>query len=259
MNDRLHLPDAFEFVSTVEQAYHSLMEKARSADAQGSAVEPGLGGQLFYAGELDERGRQLVVAGNVAGAATLCATADVQAQKRAVREGVIDFLVTSLDEAVRILKNQIRKRETVAVCVGIQPAAVELQMVERGVQPDVRRVDVSAGTKGLARRQVLVTWQVEAAPVIWMPKLDGLALECIDPEDGLARRWIRLAPKYLGRSGQVHLVHSTRAFAERFTEAAGERVQRGEIGATRISVRDGAQTQERQFVRGAFGRIEKQG
>ena len=35
--------------------------------------EPCLGGQLLYAGELDATGRALVVAGNIAGAASLAA------------------------------------------------------------------------------------------------------------------------------------------------------------------------------------------
>ena len=55
------------------------------------------------------------------------------AQKQAIRDGVADFLVNSLDEALRILKNQLRKRETVAVCVGLAPADVEREMKERGV------------------------------------------------------------------------------------------------------------------------------
>ena len=56
-------------------------------------------------------------AANIAGAASLSATADVATQKQAIRDGVVDFLVTSLDEAARILKNEIRKRQPVAVCV----------------------------------------------------------------------------------------------------------------------------------------------
>ena len=80
--------------------------------------EPTLGGKLLYIGELDPAGRALAVAGNIAGVASLCASADPAIQKQAVRDGVVDFLVTSLDEALRILKNEIRKREPVAVCVG---------------------------------------------------------------------------------------------------------------------------------------------
>ena len=62
-------------------------------------------------------GRALLLAGNIAGAASLAVTADAAAQKQSIRDGVADFLVNSLDEALRILKNEVRKREPVAVCV----------------------------------------------------------------------------------------------------------------------------------------------
>ena len=113
------LPAVFEFVGRVARAYANLAQSAL-ADP-----ETGLNGKLFYAGELDEDGRALVVAANIAGTASLVATADRAAQKQAIRDGVADFLVNSLDEALRILKNQLRKRETVAVCLGLAPEAVE--------------------------------------------------------------------------------------------------------------------------------------
>ncbi len=105
-------------------------------DAPGAHPETGLGGKLFYAGELDEAGRALLVAANIAGAATLATTADRAAQKQALREGVADFVVNNLDEALRILKNQLRKRETVSVCVALPPSDVEREMNERGVSPE---------------------------------------------------------------------------------------------------------------------------
>jgi urocanate hydratase len=85
--------------------------------------------------------RALVVAGNIAGAATLTVTSDVDAQKHAVRDGTVDFLVTSLDEALRILKNEIRKGATVAVRVGEPLEDVEREMVERGVHRGSGRRD----------------------------------------------------------------------------------------------------------------------
>ncbi len=110
----------------------------RVADLDSAADrETGLGGKLFYAGELDGMGSALVAAANIAGAATLTASDNAATQKQAIRDGVIDFLVTSLDEALRILKNEIRKGETVAVCVSKAPEEIEREMVERGVLPDL--------------------------------------------------------------------------------------------------------------------------
>jgi hypothetical protein len=128
--------DVLDFIARVAHGYATLIASPY-ADP-----ESGLGGSLFYAGEMDEEGRALVVAANIAGAATLVASADLATQKQAIREAIADFLVTSLDEALRILKNQLRKRETVSVCVAMAPAAMEREMDERGVEPDLLRRDV---------------------------------------------------------------------------------------------------------------------
>jgi urocanate hydratase len=219
-------PSALAFTLQVERLYAALLHSAETREQ-----EPSLGGKLLYVGELGPHGRALLVAGNIAGAASLAATADVAVQKQSIREGVADFLVNSLGEALRILKNEIRKRETVAVCVAAAPAAVELEMLERGVLPDllppIEIPDVENG-------QVLISWRVAAAPAQWLPKLDRIALDCLNelpnPESAAVRRWLRLAPRYLGRLAQgLRLLHCEPGVAKRFVARAGEAVQRGEI------------------------------
>jgi hypothetical protein len=217
-------------------ALYDAAEKARASDD--STSEP-LGGMLLYVGELDQAGRALVAAGNVAGAASLCATADPVAQKQAIHDGIVDFLVTSLDEALRILKNEIRKREPVAVCVGSSPAEIEREMFERGVLPDLNREDAipgpinSASTSALNSDPLsvpaLVDWRVHSAPAQWLPKLDAIALDCLSPEDKPGRRWLRLAPRYLGRLAQVHVIRSDREFAALFIEHVRAKFDAGEI------------------------------
>jgi len=189
------------------------------------STDPQLGGSLLYAGEPVEDGRALIVASNIAGAASLCATADEQAQKQAVRDGIVDFLVTSLDEALRILKNEIRKRAPVAVCIAAAPAQIESQMSQRGVEPDLRRpsdgepVNSSPAPVDVA----LVSWSVSSAPARWMPKLDAFALECAGGTPASTRRWLQMSPRYLGRLAQsIHLVLADRRFATRFMESAME-------------------------------------
>ena len=54
-----------------------------------------LGGDLLYAGELDEPGRELAGASNIAGAASLAASADAAPLRQAMRDGIIDFLRSS--------------------------------------------------------------------------------------------------------------------------------------------------------------------
>ena len=126
-----HPPETFNFIAQVERIYASLIQSA-SADSG-----PSLGGKLLYAGELDEPGSILAIAGNIAGAATLAASANAITLRQAMRNGTIDFLVNSLDEALRILKNQIRKREPVSVAVSLARAAIIEEMLDRGVLPDL--------------------------------------------------------------------------------------------------------------------------
>ncbi len=208
--------------------YCALIRDVTRVNAGEQEKEPTLGGKLLYAGEMDVHGRAMVIAGNVSGCATLAATADLAAQKLAIRDGVVDFVVTSLDEALRILKNEVRKCATVAVCVGAAPATVEREMIERGVLPDLvfeglpgerrdvpdfgaafgsglnlgsRKVELTAPDAGLA----FVTWQAAQAAARWMPRLDAIAQDCLS-SDRRAQRWIRLSPLYCGRSAQARRV-----------------------------------------------------
>jgi urocanate hydratase len=229
-------PSAFEFAAQVVQAYSALIE---SADR-----EAGLGGRLLYAGELDDMGRACVVAANIAGAATLAATADRAAQKQAIRDGVTDFLVNSLDEALRILKNQLRKRETASVCVALSPTAVEGEMKDRGIEPDLLRREVrftpchealmlqeEPQEEGdLKKIPALVTWRVDSELPRDLSRLDEIAVNCLGADEWQARRWMRLAPRYFGRLAQgQRLIASHREFAARFAEQVKSRVENGEI------------------------------
>ena len=231
-------PAAFDFLALVAQAYAGLMQTG-FVDR-----ETGLGGRLFYAGELDEEGRALVVAANIAGAASLVSTADRAAQKQAVRDGVADFLVNSLGEALRILKNQLRKSERVAVCVSLAPEALEREMRERGVAPDLLRRDVPLAPyhEALLYQEgeydetdftnipALVIWRVDSGSPKELAKLDDIALACLDADEWTARRWLRLAPRYLGRLARgLRLISLHREFAARFSEQLSASVDRGEI------------------------------
>jgi hypothetical protein len=174
------------FLLQVEGYYASLMRQALP-------VEAGLGGRLLCVGELDEDGRALMVAGNIAGVASLAVRADPASQKQAIREGVADFLVTNLDEAIRILKNEIRKREAVAVCVGVAPETIEKEMLERGVLPDLVRDPGAVGTPdsavvfggrpavvaplGPAMGESVLSWSVDEAPAQRLPRLDAIAMQ----------------------------------------------------------------------------------
>jgi hypothetical protein len=235
------------FAATVDWLYAGLIQFTKTHP--GSGLEPGLGGSLLYAGELEGAGSELVVAGNIAGAASLVASADPARQRQAIRDGVIDFLVTSLDEALRIFKNEIRKQETVAVCVTEPPKVVEREMVELGVLPDLLPpgvLDAPAYKVFLDQgaRQVnpisavgdhkVLTWKVTADHARWLPRLDSIARDCIgvSPSDETwsALRWLRLAPRYLGRMANgVRLLRCDSGVATGFLSEVREQVAKGAI------------------------------
>jgi hypothetical protein len=224
---------ALEFTLQVERLYSSLIQDAKLSGPAEQDVheEPSLGGKLLYAGELVPNGRARLVAANIAGAASLAATNDPAAGKQAVRDGFADFLVNSLDEALRILKNEIRKCEAVAVCVAIASEAVEREMLERGVLPDLLpRTPLPPAPPG----QTLLTWTVTSAPAQWLPRLDALAVECLRKgaagQSSIAGRWLRLAPRYLGRMAQTfRILHCQPEIAHEFVSRTKSAVDRGEI------------------------------
>ncbi len=242
------------FAATVDCLYAGMIEAAEPDSPPGG--ERRLGGKLFYAGDLDGAGRALVVAANIAGAATLVASAEIAAQKQALRDGVADFLVTSLDEALRILKNELRKGETVAVCVGKPPEEIEREMAERGVLPDLLppaaenaarfEAFLAAGARQIEAvaahaNQTVLSWSVADRPVHWLPRLDAIARASLDrsqgPEACAVRRWLRLAPRYLGRMAQgVRLLRCPTDTALDIVERVREQVASREI-AVAVEIR----------------------
>jgi hypothetical protein len=204
------------FLSQVERFYAGLISTADLGSSQDA--EPSLGGKLLYVGELDAEARALLVAANIAGVASLAVSANPTARKQALRDGVVDFLVTSLDEALRILKNELRKRQAVAVCVAAAPSVPEAEFARnlllRGVQPDlVRPIEQSRPRAN----QLLLAWRVASAPAL-------------DFETWVYRRWLRLAPRYLGRlAEETRLLRCDAVFAARFRHQVKEQVEEGVI------------------------------
>jgi hypothetical protein len=239
-------PAALEFILQVERFYAGLFLAA----GHGPDAEPSLGGKLLYAGQLDAQACALLVAANIAGAASLAFSADADAGKQATRDGVVDFLVNSIDEALRILKNEIRKRSTVAVCVA-QNSETDFarQLLERGVLPDLLPLRsapapefaafLSQGARPVVAilphaNQVLLTWSVADTPAQWLPKLDALAIACLSSDlssaTASARRWLRLAPRYLGRLAQcARLLRCDESTAAKFRKLVQAQRESGEI------------------------------
>ncbi len=178
-------------------SYRSLLSAGAGASLSGKYVLLSSSGAYAQA---------RAAAARIAGAATLLLLEDERDAKETVREGACDFLVTSLDEALRILKNEVRRGAPVAVCLRTRPDAVVSEMVERGVQPDL----LDRSQEALVGASV-VAWEVALSPgefaVEWsadsvreLEALDELAGASLDRDDPERRRWLRQAPPVLGRA-----------------------------------------------------------
>ncbi len=190
-------PAKGEWMEAVYRAYEQLCRRFALQDEQG------LGGRLIFAGELqahrgDSPADAVVAAANIVGAATLAAAPEAAAQRRAMRDALVDFVVNSLDEALRILKNEIRQRRAVSVAVAVSAGKLAEEMRERGVQPEQSASSVDAAED--FPRSVFVAWRRESCCSRTKSVEEIVALELIEETDSIRQRWLRLAPRYLGRA-----------------------------------------------------------
>src|ERR1700719_1977192 len=103
-----------------------------------------LAGKLVVTGGMGGMGGAQPLAATLNGAAFLGIDADPERIKRRVKSGYCDVMVTSLDEALRILKNAVRKGE--ATSVGLVGNCADLipDLAKRGVVPDLLTDQTSA-------------------------------------------------------------------------------------------------------------------
>jgi urocanate hydratase len=163
----------------------------------------------------------LPAAVSIAGGTSLLLDPDTAAVKSVFRAGGVDFVVNTLDEALRILKNEIRKHRPVSVALegAVQPVLMEMR--ERGVLPDLHvsvgetaenEVQLGAENLWLAREgAVLVSsarleawlmergWYevvLECATTAEMRKLDARLLALLPETDAKRRTWLQRIGHY---------------------------------------------------------------
>jgi len=103
-----------------------------------------LSGKLIVSGGMGGMGGAQPLAATMNGAAFLGIDVDPERIKKRLKTGYCDFLVTTLDEALRILKNAIRKKENVSVGLVGNCADIIPELAERGVVPDILTDQTSA-------------------------------------------------------------------------------------------------------------------
>ncbi len=103
-----------------------------------------LSGKLIVSGGMGGMGGAQPLAATMTGAAFLGIDVDPERIKKRLKTGYCDFLVTTLDEALRILKNSVRKKENVSVGLVGNCADIIPELAERGVVPDILTDQTSA-------------------------------------------------------------------------------------------------------------------
>ncbi|MFZ0411896.1 MAG: urocanate hydratase, partial [Candidatus Acidiferrales bacterium] len=101
-------------------------------------------GKLVASGGMGGMGGAQPLAATLNGAAFLGIDVDPERIKRRVKSGYCDMMVNDLDEALRILKNAVRKREAVSVGLVGNCADVVPELARRGVVPDLLTDQTSA-------------------------------------------------------------------------------------------------------------------
>ncbi|GAC1662365.1 MAG: urocanate hydratase [Candidatus Acidiferrum sp.] len=96
-----------------------------------------LAGKLIVSGGMGGNGGAQPLAATMNGAAFLGVDIDPERIKRRLKAGYCQVMVSSLDEALRILKNAVRKREAASVGLVANCADVIPEMAQRGVVPDL--------------------------------------------------------------------------------------------------------------------------
>jgi urocanate hydratase len=103
-----------------------------------------LAGKLIVSGGMGGMGGAQPLAATMTGAAFLGIDVDPERIKKRLKTGYCDFMVTTLDEALRILKNAVRKKENVSVGLVGNCADIIPELAARGVVPDILTDQTSA-------------------------------------------------------------------------------------------------------------------
>ncbi len=103
-----------------------------------------LEGKLIVSGGMGGMGGAQPLAATMTGAAFLGIDVDPERIKKRLKTGYCDFMVTTLDEALRIIKNAVRKKENVSVGLVGNCANIIPELAARGVVPDILTDQTSA-------------------------------------------------------------------------------------------------------------------
>ena len=137
-------------------------------------------GSLLLGVGLGPVGRALALASLATGAAGLFLESDPDALRTAHREGCCTFTVSTLEEAVRALKNEVRQKRAISIALRGDVGANLDELVSRGLQPDVLafsrtpQAEELAATGTLLQRGTAAVQGLGLAPVASAVTLDDV-------------------------------------------------------------------------------------
>lgn len=148
-----------------------------------------------------------------AGAAVLWTCPDEATLRASGLAGLSDFQVTTLSEAIRILKNEIRKGLPVSVAVLDASGTVWAEAADRGLQPDAmlagqgdavvaalllqrgaEPLEISAGST-IAERAASSWRELRSIDATLLNEVQS----CDAAQRSIAERWLRAAPRLFPR------------------------------------------------------------
>ena len=202
------------------------------------AIRTDWAGSLILLVGLSPQGAALSIASNIAGAVSLAIDPDPARLRQVVRTGAVDFVVNTLDEAIRAMKNEIRRGSPLSVALDLDPSTALAEIAERGLVPQLFSVFTPA-VPDVSQRAVqlhqlgsdVISFQEGNLPPDPMPafrnsqplldnlleqhswqlvtrtfqtpaelrSFDARALNLLSPKDTLRRRWLHSVARILQR------------------------------------------------------------
>ena len=165
------------------------------------------------------------LASTIAGAVCLSLEQDPATARQSLRSGACDFVVNTLDEAVRAMKNEVRQAKPLSVGLQGNQSHILSEILERGVAPQlITNLTNHEASQAFRTQGANLLNGAEAATLLtaileqnkWTahdyPQLTPTALKSFDLQaatlfnDTLRRTWLAAAPRLFPRETPPHRV-----------------------------------------------------
>ena len=164
-----------------------------------TTLRPNWPGALILTHGLESQ--SIPFAANVAGAVCLTIDESPALCRAAMRSGACDFLVNTVDEALRVIKNEIRQLKPLSVALELNPQAAQAELDERGVLP---QLFVSPEHPF---PQAKTSWNEQSFSFESQQSLRAfdISLQSIIPMTDPRHRWLTAAPRLFPRDRTRHM------------------------------------------------------